>query len=292
MSSSEQLVSAIQNPPAFLLAAATLYLGVFSIFGKIEKTLSDNAKQQLGLWLKREVNKNDDNRFAFLLTDFLNRYFGTNHWTFRCLLRSAILSAIFMFIVTALCGSFNSEVSFMVRQNLRVLGVGFTCFVLTADYFSIGKARWILNSIATTRNDLVIIILILIDMFASIILVYLMLFIFQIFLMTFIELHTWAVIVDSMKGAFRGLGLPFGSRSPDAWFGVFVYSSLFTSIWAVLFGLSILILRNLSRLQLFRVRIMSYFKVEEQPLTIIGTVVASVFFIIFLIIYSFFRLFN
>lgn len=267
----------LESPAMYTISVGSMYLATMAFFTKVENYVSDDVKKDLGLWLKRENSDIDSYRIAKLISYTLTKFFGKEHLSPKCFLRSAFLSLLVMFLVTLLGKSFNSTVAFMVRENLRVLGIGFVAFVLLADYISIGKSRVILDKMAKKTSAGGVLALAFIDVVISIALVFALLFIFQLVLMSFVHRHDWAVVMDSMKASTQGLLLPFGSNHPDAWFGVFIYSTLVTSVWSGLFAISVALLRFLSRAERFRTTAMGYFKVEQYPLTIIGFVITTIF---------------
>ena len=274
----------LESPAIYTISVGSMYLGTMAFFTKVENYVSDDVKKQLGLWLKRENLEADNFKLARLISETLTRFFGDNHWSPNCFLRTAVVSLIVMSLVTLLGRSFNSSVAFMVRENLRVLGVGFIVFVLFADYISIGKTRFLLKKMETTLGVGRLLSFAFLDVVISLALVFAFLFIFQIALMLFVPRHDWLIVVDSMQASLQGLLLPFGSNHPDAWFGVFIYSTFLTSIWASLFALSVATIRFLSRADRFRSVVMKYLRVEQYPLTIIGFFLTTIFVLAYTVV--------
>jgi hypothetical protein len=251
---------------ASLVVGSGLFATVLGFFWRLEEIVSPEAKRAISAWLKRlEVSPSLatwPDQFATLF----DRLFGEKHLSWRCFRRSCMAS-LATAAATSLAWAILRPDEFAVTlasadaSASTLIGL-LLMYSLLPDYLSLLKTRYVIKSIAAKKSQMAVVLLLIADAAASVII--LIILVWSSFVLIFILVFVPRVVYLYLIGDLitltqwvipyfgRVVGLytnfsryiviygPMLLSPPGTSFspGVFLYATLFTSIWAWLYALA------------------------------------------------------
>ncbi|WP_158090105.1 tetratricopeptide repeat protein [Kiloniella majae] len=206
----------------------------FSLFFTVTKVIgSDHLKAEISLYLQGDYSKNWSHSFR----SWFDSVFGDNHWSRRCFIRSTIASLVG---VTALYWVFTAQLGQrpgtpLPLSEIIIIGLSVNVF---ADYISLRQSRWLLGFIPRLERIIPSVwgsvvsgfIWLLLDIILSASIIFSSLY---LYFYAYSYLTTGPIEIPSW-------GQLFGIYSVYA---IFIYSSFLTSVWSILFFLSVTTMR-------------------------------------------------
>jgi hypothetical protein len=278
--------SAVESHAGFLAMIAALIAGVLKITKRGDELLNEDAKHGLAQWLYASPFPfPDPAAFAGRFVRLFDNMFGPDLLSFRFLSASNVLS-VFSVLILGLAGyAFNPVFQSMVESNLRVTVFLMIVLNLAPSYLAAAKTRLLIGVISRIRSKLLSFILgpvlFALDVGLSLLVFFAALLALELTLSLTVPHHTLAVVWETFHRALDGFFL-FGHRAsrPDSWFGVLLYSTLATSAIAAAFYLTVTALQIASASGALRALISRIGKVEAEPLSIVGYIMAALLFVI------------
>jgi len=239
----------------YLTAWAASTGGLWFLFEKAEKALSEESRKGVVAWLGttdiRTVIESIPVRFVSLF----DRIFGEKHLSVRCFARSAVASAFAVAVVGAVRASTGDELATELGEEPLMTFVGLTVFSIATnvmpDYISLLQSRW---TIAWAAKGGRIIVPLLADLILT----------------SFVSagwILVMAFIVDGTPPAAQIQDIIGGGLS-SIWF----YSGFFTSVWLWLYMLAVPASRILLRMNNGVGFLLRVTDVEKQPFRSMGFV--------------------
>ncbi len=239
----------------YLTAWAASTGGLWFLFEKAEKALSEESRKGVVAWLGttdiRTVIESIPVRFVSLF----DRIFGEKHLSVRCFARSAVASAFAVAVVGAVRASTGDELATELGEEPLMTFVGLTVFSIATnvmpDYISLLQSRW---TIAWAAKGGRIIVPLLADLILT----------------SFVSagwILVMAFIVDGTPPAEQIQDIIGGGLS-SIWF----YSGFFTSVWLWLYMLAVPASRILLRMNNGVGFLLRVTDVEKQPFRSMGFV--------------------
>jgi hypothetical protein len=277
-----------------IFGAAGLAGTVIGVFWKFEDTASTDLKQMVIRGL-RYSGTSSEVGWAGQITVIFAKVFGERHFSWKCFYRSCLASVFafgFMFAAWALIRNEDFR-SFIARPDFFHLLYFYLIFVplfnMVPDYFSYMKTRIILRGVSRYDGFLDVVQFSLIDTLLTI-----LMWLFGFLLAASVaRLFIWpsadpwgqlpyhlARDVQHMVNELpRYLTLASVEDLPSL--GVYLYASLFVSMWAWIYAISVLIMRFMI-VGLPRVlpKVIWPFDVEGHPIRSLGCVAGAIVFLI------------
>lgn len=235
-----------------IVEAWGIYIGacvvVWAVFVKFDGLLQDDTKLAIAVWLVGDP-KTETPPWPDTFIRLFDRAFGEKHLSWKCFWRSSIASFL------AVCGllAFGYVVSPGVRAEFyRYAEMGpwvvagyFTVLIsiggilnLFPDYLSLLQTRFVLQRMSRHPGTLRRVAWLLIDLFLTFVIVIIVLGIVDLFIVTTDAIQgpiwlAWLFMITDVIPT--GLAMIFGSQDTGAIFGVYIYSTLVTSVWIWLY---------------------------------------------------------
>lgn len=205
-------------------------------------------------------------------TSVFDRFFGKNHFGWRCIYRSALISTVSFFLLALFTGvfSFASRYEFVQINLAEIMAVVFFMAMFTnalLDYCSLLETRMLLKTpLPTSIKILVDMILTFLISLAWISFVY---WAMVLFTDSYYEnlRFTWEIFAGHIE--VERYVDPFQIERRVIVTRIVVATSFTTSIWLWLHGLAQLTIRGLNGAEL----VMSFLNVKEKPLRAVGTTI-------------------
>ncbi len=296
--------------PSYIIIATGLgiWAAVSGLFWKLEEIVSPAAKASISSWLNRVDTFSKVNQLPHQFSYIFDRVFGEKHLTLKCFLRSSLASLLSVSAVLAIWGALSEKFFFTASLSLLHLS-GFLFFWLAAisfnllpDYISLLETRYLIGIMERARSLTAILLLFLVDLLISLSII--VLFLEALTLAYYGKYYfIWSELsIASVRNFFREYFLMGVQRGimldPDGavaelapWmsageaqtvvarhsiglppFGVFLYSSLFTSIWAWLYFSSSTLVRCYQILSPGLSYLKYFLDIDKYPLRSIGAV--------------------
>lgn len=228
---------------AGLATYLTLTFIIYRSFEKIQDNLTDASKETIANWLLElkipspPKERNWSNTFIKLF----DQTFGKKHFTIKCFIRSSyisILSGIFIFMIWVSMRP--DEVRFI---DFDYFSFGMLLFMhftmnLVPDYLSLLETRYLIFFMGRFDSVIMNFTLILVDLLITGLIPFIMFFIFTfimgvmlpVLLKTVTPIYFEQILTLSNGATISYLGWPSWQIS--------FYTSYFTSVWVLLYGLS------------------------------------------------------
>ena len=288
---------------------------VWSLFDLAERNLSPDGRIKVSQWLQRADPTNLTVGWPYIFSHMFDRIFGDRHISFRCIFGSSVASYVSVIVVLLLWFAirpFQSISGSHLSASEQVARIGATlatAFIvnLLPDYLSLLETRIVIRMMKDGRNVVRTTALLVLD------------FVLTTVVATVaaigIQLYKWmgigsSPLGDSIEVALRifiedvlplqASTVPEFPALYESWqpmsvrgipFGVFFYSTFFTSIWAWLFAGAGVAVRFTDWLHRWFGFLKNVLDVEKYPLRIMGlmaTLLSIVAYVISTLILLFF----
>ncbi len=269
---------------AYCSAWAGIIGGIWLLFSKAEDTVKPEIKTTISNWLS---NLNPEVKLANWAMTFASMFdgiFGKKHFSWRCFSRSCIASFVSLTIMIFLWFSKQSS-HYEPRLVLILITLG-AIVNLIPDYFSLLETRYIIKKISNTSSTIKILGLLTIDFIAT---VFIFSFAFMLFVMS-IDISSISDYLDLFLEMGELLVFAFlfedvvtvFDQNPT--FGIWLYTTFFTSVWIWLYVLSGLIVKVGAFSGILIGRMRRILDIDNKPLRSMGLVCILFVSIIFLIV--------
>ncbi len=279
--------------------STTLALGVYGCSVALGRSINPERKTELTHFLTVSADEIKAPNTAKIILSLFEALFGRRHFSWKCIGRSVlvtVLTIIFLTVVTTykvvgysetiMVGSRPKHITFsyMLLSHHKGLALFFVLVItvvsIIPDYLSLFKGRLLLRLMSKIASACGIIIIILIDILGS-------LFVSILGVITTVLtvrsvghsatlVQILAELYQLISGAFGLIESLFCRRSnPTGIFLIFGFSTLFTSVWTLLVGISLLIVRTILPLRRLAIVSRYLFDVEKSPVEAVGIVVAA-----------------
>ncbi len=244
-----------------IVEAWGIYIGacvvVWAVFVKFDGLLQDGTKLAIAVWLVGDP-KTEARPWPDTFIRLFDRAFGEKHLSWKCFWRSSIASFLAVCGLLALGYAVSPAVRAAFYPDAEMQSVRLTATIIGAaillggvlnlfpDYLSLLQTRFVLRCMSRHPGTLRRVAWLLIDLFLTFAIVTIAMGFLDLSLVAFglTEQPIWLMwrfmITDVIP---TGLAMIFGSQSPDAIFGAYIYSTLVTSVWIWLYLLSGLIVK-------------------------------------------------
>jgi len=280
---------------------ATVAVAIYAGAVALEKEMRAEARDEIAGFIKNTQVRTDIATITGFVQATFELIFGRSHWTVKCFWRSAIATYCFLFSVLLILflkypqyvagaiSAFTESIGKVSRsspEGLRwiVVGVGLLILILMAltgptafpDYISLFKARLLLNLVGRSKKWFTIIGFIVVDAFASVLVIGTFQFLVAHFLGGLSVSQILAISLVRMRDAYVILS-GANPRDPFSILALGVtLSSMMTSVWTILVFLSAGTLRLISYAA-FMMRIIRWmFDVDAHPIRVLGLIAATV----------------
>ena len=267
--------------PSTLSAALAAGL-VIAVFRYLNATVNERLRESVSYWILGEVPALNWREQA---SNLIDKFFGTHHFSWKCFVRSCLVSYILSFLIFT---SINSLFSHYATgrsiyepkgENLgdpRVWVVLFytvTLISLLPDYFSLLKTRVLLRIAARTHRRTIILLLVLIDLCLSALLITLSLKLFA----------TYWEALDQFGSFFQFIN----NQIADHFFVYLVYilpiflSAFLPSMWLYLYLISGVAVKVAFKFSKGVARLspwLSIERIDKDPLNLIGECAGAITF--------------
>lgn len=264
-------------------------------FEWIEGALSKRGKETISNWLGDTSQPTVDNNWLTALGHLIDNLFGKNPFSWRFVLRSFIASIAFItaswILYTAVGGGFSAPDFDDIEGFAFVWGV---CFLvnLVGDYFSLLVSRKIIQWMTLKPRPARLFRLLTLDTVLSLLIASSTIFVQSFYLNTLFDTlghrgitlahfrQPLGAVITFYQGYSCSIShtrsvhhIPFCTDAATP-YGIYFYSSLFTSLWVWLYFLGGIVVRMLTKMRRLWEVICPYLDIETKPLTAIGRIAA------------------
>ena len=280
---------------SFLSYLPQLIHGVtfFGIMGCVAKAfdwadggLSQESRTKLSLWLTSVPGSAQINAWASVFPNLISRLFGNRAFSLQFLLRSCIASvaavAITEILMIALLGrnaltSSNGSFAYETLAYYLLIALPINCI---PDYFSLLFSRFVVLQMAKRPTITRVAALLVLDSAASLVIATAAIALLAPFMSLFgrlgavdVEAHgfreTISMLIFVVSTYMRTLVQP-GGWGP--FLRLYVFASLFTSIWVWLYIAGSVVVRTLHSARKLWAKIVPFLSIEDKPMQAIGRV--------------------
>ena len=247
----------------YLMAWGATTGGLWFMFEKAEKALSDESRGKVVGWLRQnELSAGIESipaQFAFLF----DRIFGERHLTWRCFRRSAVVSAASLLTILTALSVHTSSSQFPIGVGAKgwvTIGLVVALVNILPDYLSLLETRWTLRLATEGRRTLSWVLAI------------------DLALTFFLSAGSVLVVLTLIYSRLRGEGLDqamiYSLRDllNDSTMAAALGSAFFTSVWLWLYAASVPRSRVLVRMNDGVGFLLRVTDVEKQPFRSLGFV--------------------
>lgn len=258
----------------FSLGLGTAFYYLLNVFGKLA---SKESKRTLANYLLGSTTRIADT-LPSTFADLLDRLFGSRPRSWRFFARSVIASTIFLVIIAIIWLFLNREyVSQTPSTSYPVVILVLAFFInFVPDYLSLIKSRFLIRRMQG-RGSVTIFLLLLVDLAATTILVFLS-------FLTFAHIIPGdkspgsSVFSETITIVLEGYRL----WTAKGFLGIFIYTTYFsTFLWAFLYAVLALLSRIIVGLSSRTRRVFALLakkRVREKPYTVVGLIGALLLF--------------
>ena len=254
-----------------------LILAIKGIFELIENTANPDAKRIATNRIKSIAAKSISQTIVESPQWFIERFdgiFGDRHLTWRCFWRSCVASMMAVFVMTVVWAVLNpiSWQQFLLHKGVdafRMIFILAFFLNLVPDYISLLETRWIFRKVAHAGMKELIVLLVLDVIITGGIFVCGIVII--VILISYINRDPMGVVelVDMLPEILSELIL-FRTVDDSPAFGIFFYSTYFTSVCLYLFIVSSIVTKLLYSLGRTGNQVLALLKIEEKPFNSMG----------------------
>jgi len=261
-----------------LTTAFVFYIGicgfVWAGFVRLEGLLKADTRTQIASWVSGSQQQDNDSRWPATFGVVFDRVFTEKHWSWRCFRRSCVASLLAVVVMTAVLSMVNRELgNGFWEEPLALITVPIFAgiFNLFPDYLSLLETRFVLRRMAKGNAGTF-------KLFGWLIFdAVVTLGIFAAPLLAIFLLIPGLEVKGAVEFMTGGLLYLFGVESRDGFFGIFIYSTFFTSVWVWLYvfaGIAVRLIYRAKRIQTF---VDKHLDVATRPLSVMGVVLIVVF---------------
>ena len=270
--------------------AAWLGLGsaVYVLFDRAEKTVTPATRKAISRWLQNldygEAVRNWPDAFAKVF----DRVFGEKHLSWKCFLRSSVASLVAVSVmwllvearlevIPDLCGDLLTN--YLIPGVLASIALN-----LVPDYVSLLETRALLKLMAKSTVGVWSPSLVIVDVAATAVIFASALFLYEL---PHLEPELPSVterVATAMQDAAVWWDLSRWEEGGGQYYGIYLYSTYFTSVWLWLYLLGGLALKAAYFLGLGVRGLGKVLDVKEQPLRSIGMVCNLGITVVFLVL--------
>ncbi len=244
---------------------------VWLVFVRLEPLLKKDTRDQIASWVRGSQQRDADNRWPATFSIVFDRVFTKKHLSWACFWRSCVASVLAVVVMAAVVDMVNPGSAFYFDLEwLFFVGIG-GIVNLFPDYLSLLETRVVLRWMAKGRAGAFRLFgWLIVDAVVTV-------GICAVGLLALIALlFGWGVntLVAVMRDALLSL---FGVEAEGAQFGIFLYSTFFTSVWVWLYvfaGIAVRLIYRAKRIQTF---VDKHLDVATRPLSVMGVVLIVVF---------------
>lgn len=224
----------MELPPLLIYSASwvTLSGGLWALFERAEKSMSDQGKQATTNWLKSISTTDNSSSWSESFASAFDSIFGNKHFSRSCFIRSSIASYISLTIVFFIWAFLRQDEFQLITSFDEVLSTVIILFGLALflnvfpDFISLYQTRLFLKIINNKPNIMFTVAVLICDVVITGIVAttpYIIALSFSGYIDQLPNIVTSAVMLSTKTEVTVTEGiLPFG-----AWF----YSTFFTSVW-------------------------------------------------------------
>ena len=261
------------SQPIFIAAWAGAISFVWVLFDRAEKVTSPEAKEAASRWLRNlsvDLPERWPSQFALLF----DRIFGERHLSFKCFFRSCIASAIsvailFLIYISIHYREFSSYTDSDKTVMLLAIGSLMAILNFVPDYISLLETRIIIKWMSRAHKSSRLAIFFVFDFIITGLIIIVALSILLLFIF-------WAESISDHEKVLRILGYSFLFRKAGPYtpytFGIFIYSTYFTSVWIWLYVISGILVRGTASFGSLFKWLKKVLDIENQPFRSIGFV--------------------
>ena len=241
--------------------------GVWALFDRASNVIKPDARNRISQWvtgLDFAAKKNWPATFA----EVFDQIFGKKHLSWRCFFRSALASMIAVLLLALLWRAAFSELAIVGDDPIKfawgVLAIG-ALLNLIPDYMSLLQSRIVIRYMAKKRSSTWIAGLLVLDLVLTAAVVLVAFSILALLMDTaFGAKWNWKRYWDLVADGFLARGWNL--------FGIFFYSTFFTSVWVWLYALSGFAVSGLAKTQRGLNFLRNTLDFENKPLKSMGFV--------------------
>lgn len=280
----EELTS-IRSFLALVFALGASSKGAWFLFSKAEIVVTSQKRCQVSWWLRQLDPANAMERWPKTFAAIFDSVFGERHLSWQCIWRSCVASLIGVGILTLIWASIYPD-----QEIWLTVVLGAVLFNLVPDYLSLLETRYVLRWMGTKPSTGRICALLAFDIVVTGVIFFFMAVL--IFVLANILITSWNIPSDpiletisyTVALAWELLVPGFRLSSPDFLdgpsFGIFFYSTYFTSLWVWLYPLSGIVLRLLYPVVILMQR---HLDIDNKPIRSLGFVASVITPLIFLV---------
>jgi hypothetical protein len=252
-----------------LLVALAVFYGVQRLFASVEDKLTGDTKLEIGLWLLDIDTTKRAQNWPVTFAALFDRVFGSKHLSWRCFIRSALLSAA-LFLISWLWIFWPTSHDLSVSANV-MFAAYMSAFGIAAsiipDYVSLLETRFVIHLMSLTNRAWLWTMLLMVDfvlttIIAAVAVFYVVTFAYSLGLRRG-DLHT---AIDLWRTTDASLWIVFADKSLSPFF----YIAYATSVWAWLYAAAGFLVKLASRFDVTLRWVTHKFDIEHKPLQTIG----------------------
>lgn len=253
--------------------------GTWKLFERIEKVSSEAAKKSTSEWLLHLTFEDRFINWADTFSGAFDSIFGTRHFSWKCFLKSSVASMVAVLIISLFWGFVRPEQLEMLIEsdefwfNLSGIFIIAAILNLLPDYLSLLESRYIISRLRKSSSFSKQIMLLTLDLVVT----------FAIGFIAFLAL--WGAFGSNPIDGFISIVLPLSiERNGEPSWGIWFYSTFFTSIWIWLYILSgfLISIQKFARLAIRRFR--WFFDIEKKPFISLGGIAIILITVAYMII--------
>lgn len=278
---------------AYAVAWATVTTGAWYLFERAEKTASNEGKAIASRWLKNLAPESAVQSWPATFASTFDRIFGDRHVSWKCFRRSCMASTVAAFIMALVINAVNRNfvkdivkdiLDEMSKSLLRAVpgveasiswNLGFVgLFVIIAflllsvilnwlpDYLSLLESRYVITWMSNADSFVKLAVLLLVDLVATAV-------IWSVCLVPLLLVFDspLSVLHDVLRG---GVFFWKGEEAVYRVFGIWFYSTFFTSVWVWLYALAGFAVKLGEVLGLWVGRFKRIMDIHEKPFSSMG----------------------
>lgn len=254
--------------------------GLWLLFSRSEKVASPDAKKAITHWLKNVKLEGTPTTWPSTFANVFDSIFGKKHLSWRCFWRSCVASLIAVIVVTSIWGVLRPEhlASYLVGlqdwlgDDMLVGLLAFVILNLFPDYISLLESRYIIRRMSTAQHSPGrILSLLVLDVVLTV-----SIFFAALLPLAFIGAYAFGVsaleVYTKVMAEILEHGVFLSSEYDSLSFGIFFYTTFFTSVWVWLYAISGLVIQLAGYLGIGFNRLKWFLDIENKPLHSLGVI--------------------
>lgn len=283
-------LSTFLSQTAYLLHGLT-FVGIVGTIAKAfewaDGGISEEGRMRLTLWLKNVPGTAQINAWASVFPGLIDRVFGRKAFSLKFVFRSIIASVVAVAIIEVLTLAIFGKKSIEASNGWVAEYETLAIFLLLAipincvpDYFSLLFSRFIVRRMAIRPTPVRVVLLLIIDSVISLAIPLVAI----CMIAPYLHIFGYLGMVDLYAHNFREAISMFWMVSSTyayllvenggwgAFLRLYLFASLFTSIWVWLYVAGSVTIRVLHNVRVLWVRILPFLSIEDKPMQAIGKV--------------------